>query len=311
MSKQATRDAYGEVLVELGAQYSELVVLDADLSKSTRTAKFEKVYPERFFNAGIAEANMVGVAAGLAASGKMPFVSSFAVFAAGRAFEQIRNSICYPALNVKIAASHAGVTVGPDGGSHQAIEDIALMRVLPNMTVIVPADGVSTKALIRDAAKYDGPVYIRLGRSNVETIYTEDDFITIGQANTVREGSDVTIIACGIMVEQAILAAEQLAQEGLAARVLDMATIKPLDVGALLKAARETGAIVTAEEHSVIGGLGAAVASFLGEHNPTPLQMVGVRDRFGQSGTPEELLIEYALTAKDIVQAAQSVIKRK
>ena len=311
MSKQATRDAYGEVLVELGAQYSELVVLDADLSKSTRTAKFEKVYPERFFNAGIAEANMVGVAAGLAASGKMPFVSSFAVFAVGRAFEQIRNSICYPALNVKIAASHAGVTVGPDGGSHQAIEDIALMRVLPNMTVIVPADGVSTKALIRDAAKYDGPVYIRLGRSNVETIYTEDDFITIGQANTVREGSDVTIIACGIMVEQAILAAEQLAQEGLAARVLDMATIKPLDVGALLKAARETGAIVTAEEHSVIGGLGAAVASFLGEHNPTPLQMVGVRDRFGQSGTPEELLIEYALTAKDIVQAAQSVIKRK
>ena len=311
MSKQATRDAYGEVLVELGAQYSELVVLDADLSKSTRTAKFEKVYPERFFNAGIAEANMVGVAAGLAASGKMPFVSSFAVFAAGRAFEQIRNSICYPALNVKIAASHAGVTVGPDGGSHQAIEDIALMRVLPNMTVIVPADGVSTKALIKDAAKYDGPVYIRLGRSNVETIYTEDDFITIGQANTVREGSDVTIIACGIMVEQAILAAEQLAQEGLAARVLDMATIKPLDVGALLKAARETGAIVTAEEHSVIGGLGAAVASFLGEHNPTPLQMVGVRDRFGQSGTPEELLVEYALTAKDIVQAAQSVIKRK
>ncbi len=311
MSKVATRDAYGQALVELGGQYSDIIVLDADLSKSTKTAKFKETYPERFFSAGIAEANMMGVAAGLAAAGKVPFASTFAIFAAGRAFEQIRNSICYPDLNVKIAATHAGVTVGADGGSHQSIEDIALMRAVPNMTVLVPADGVSTAHLIKLAYQFAGPVYIRLGRTKVDTVYQKDDFFAIGEAKMVRDGKDATIIACGLMVQEALQAARELSLSGITTRVLDMATVKPLDIGAVLRAAKETKAIVTAEEHSIIGGLGSAVTSLLAEHHPVPVQMVGVRDRFGQSGDPAELLREYGLTADDIIAAVKKVISRK
>ncbi|QOR33680.1 transketolase family protein [Clostridium sp. 'deep sea'] len=311
MSKMATREAYGKALVELGKNHENIIVLDADLSKSTKTALFKKEFPNRFFSTGIAEANMIGVAAGLAAAGKVPFVSSFALFATGRAFEQIRNSVCYPNLNVKIAATHSGVTVGPDGGSHQSVEDIAIMRAIPNMTVLVPADGVSTKKMIKLAYEFDGPVYIRLGRPSVETIYNDDEFFAIGQAKQLANGHDATIIACGLMVQQAVEASKQLAKTGIKVRVLDMTTVKPLDIGAVIKAAEETGAIVTAEEHSVIGGLGSAVATLLAEQKPVPVQMVGVRDRFGQSGSPNELLVEYNLMATDIIEAVKKVINRK
>jgi transketolase len=311
VQKIATREAYGEALVELGRECKDVVVLDADLSKSTKTASFAKIFPERFYNMGIAEANMMGTAAGLAAAGKIPFVSTFAVFATGRAFDQIRNSIAYPHLNVKICASHAGVTVGEDGGSHQSIEDISLMRSLPGMTVIVPADGPETKQAVRAAAELEGPVYIRLGRSGVPVLFGAEYEFVVGKAATLRQGEDVALLACGIMVAEALEAARTLAEKGIRAQVLNVSTIKPLDTEAVVAAARKTGAVVTCEEHSIIGGLGGAVAETLAEQCPVPLERVGVRDQFGQSGKPSELLAEYGLTVQHIVAAAERVLARK
>lgn len=307
----ATREAYGKALAAVGGKNNKVIVLDADLSKSTKTEVFGKAYPERFFNVGIAEQNMMGTAAGLAAAGKIPFVSTFAVFATGRAFEQIRNSICYPKLNVKIAATHAGLTVGEDGASHQSIEDISLMRTLPNMTVIVPADGIETEKVIEFAAEYKGPCYIRLGRSSVPDLFSADYKFELGKAVTVQEGTDVTIIATGIMVAEAKVAAETLAQEGISARVLNIHTIKPIDVNAIVKAAQETGCIVTCEEHSIIGGLGSAVAEVLVENNPAPMLRLGVNDTFGESGKPNDLLKKYKLTSNDIVLKVKEVMAKK
>jgi transketolase len=308
---KATREAYGEALCMLGGRNRNIVVLDADLSKSTKTNIFAKAYPERFFNAGIAEQNLMGTAAGLAAAGKIPFVSTFAVFAAGRAFEQVRNSICYPRLNVKIAATHAGLTVGEDGASHQAIEDISLMRSIPNMTVIVPADAAETRLAVEFAAEYHGPVYLRLGRLGVPDIFSPDYKFQHGKAVQLAEGTDLAIIAAGMMVGAALAAAEELAKEGLSARVLNMSTIKPIDSIAIEKAAAETGAIVTCEEHSIVGGLGSAVAEVLVESAPVPMERIGVADTFGESGTPDALLTKYKLTSADIVKAARKVIGRK
>jgi len=309
--KIATREAYGDVLVELGRENQDVVVLDADLAKSTKTINFKEVFPERFFDMGVAEQNMVGTAAGLAAAGKIPFCSSFAIFASGRAFEQVRNSVAYSALNVKIAASHAGITVGEDGGSHQSVEDIALMRVLPNMTVFVPADAAETAGAVRAAAAMKGPVYIRLGRSAVPVLHGTGFQFVPGRAVTLREGKDVTIIATGVMVSAALEAAGLLAGEGIEAGVLDVHTIKPLDVEAVVGAARRTGALVTAEEHSIIGGLGGAVAEVLGEHHPVPLKRVGIQDKFGESGKPAELLEKYGLTPAALMAAAKEVLARK
>ena len=307
----ATREAYGEILKELGEKHKNIVVLDADLSKSTKTAVFAKAFPERFFNVGIAEQNLMGIGAGLAAGGKIPFVSTFAMFAAGRAFEQIRNSICYPKLNVKIAATHAGLTVGEDGASHQSIEDISLMRSIPNMTVIVPADAEETRKAITFAANYDGPVYIRLGRMAVPDLVSADYQFEHGKAVQLADGKDVTLIATGIMVGSAKQAAEILKEAGISARVLNIHTIKPIDRDAIVKAAADTGAIVTCEEHSIIGGLGSAVAEVLVENCPVPMERVGVKDTFGESGTPSTLLVKYNLTAEDIVLAAKQAISRK
>jgi transketolase len=303
--KIATRDAYGDALAQLGEGNEKIVVLDADLSKSTKTAVFGKKFPERFFNIGISEADMMGTAAGMAAAGKIPFASTFAVFATGRAYDQIRNSIAYPGLNVKIAATHAGLTVGEDGGSHQAVEDIAIMRAIPGMTVLVPSDGVSTKKLVAAAAEYVGPVYLRLGRPAVPVIYNEDEEFVIGRAKELRAGSDLTLVAAGIMVAKALEAAEGLAKEGINVRVLDMHTIKPLDGEALNKAAQETGVIITVEEHSVLGGLGGAVAEFVAENCPVPVIRLGVQDTFGESGKPDELLVKYGLTVEKIVEAVK------
>lgn len=307
----ATRDAYGEVLVEIGAAIPEVVVLDADLSKSTKTAKFAERFPERFFNMGIAEQNLMGTAAGLAAAGKIPFASTFAIFATGRAFEQIRNSIAYPHLNVKIAATHAGLTVGEDGGSHQATEDIAIMRAIPNMTVLVPADAVETKKAVWAAVRHEGPVYIRLGRPAVPQIFGDDYEFAIGRAVLLREGGDVAIMATGIMVAEALQAADLLAEEGIAASVVNVSSIKPLDVETIVSIARRCGAVVTAEEHNILGGLGGAIAEVLAENHPVPMVRVGVRDVFGRSGTPEALLEAYGLTARDIHRAARQVLQRK
>ena len=307
----ATRDAYGKVLVELGRENSKVVALDADLSGSTKTGLFAKEFPERFFNAGIAEANMVGMAAGLAAGGMIPFASTFAVFAAGRAFEQIRQSLAYPKMNVKIVATHGGITVGEDGGSHQSIEDLAIMRALPNMTVLCPADGPETTAAIRAVAAYRGPVYIRLGRSKVPVVFEQGCDFEIGRGATVREGSDMTFITTGLMTAQALEAAQILAEEKISARVVHLGSIKPLDVDLVLRAARETGAVVTAEEHSVVGGLGGAVCEVLSEGHPVPVERVGLRDVFGQSGTADELLAHYGLTPAHLVEAAERVLKRK
>ncbi len=307
----ATRDAYGQVLAELGAENEDIVVLDADLSGSTKTSVFGKKFPERFFNMGIAEANMVGTAAGLAAAGKIPFVSTFAIFAAGRAWEQIRQSVAYPKANVKIVPTHGGITVGEDGGSHQSVEDIALMRAIPNMTVIVPADAVETGKVIKAIAEYNGPAYVRLGRNKVPTVFQEDFYFEIGKGSEVVRGKDMTFVTTGIMTAQAIKAGELLAKEGISARVVHIATIKPLDREIILKAAEETGAIVTAEEHSIIGGLGGAVAEFLAENRPTPLKRVGVRDRFGTSGKAEELIRYFGLTPEDLADAAREVLARK
>ena len=311
MASIATRDAYGEALAELGAVNENIVVLEADLSKSTKTSDFKKVYPERHFNMGIAEQNMLGVAAGFAAAGKIPFASSFAVFATGRAYDQIRNSIAYPNLNVKIAATHAGLTVGEDGGSHQMLEDIALMRALPNMTVIVPADGIETKQAIKAAAEYEGPVYIRMGHPKVPVLFDDNYTFEIGKGVVLKEGTDVTLVGTGIMVSKAVEAAELLAAEGISAAVVNISTIKPLDAELIVAQAQKTGAIVTCEEHNIYGGLGSAVAEVLVENCPVPMARVGVADKFGESGLPDELLEKYGLTAANIAAQAKAVIARK
>jgi transketolase len=308
---KATRDAYGEMLAQLGEENINIVVLDADLSGSTKTAVFAKKFPERFFNMGIAEANMVGTAAGLAAAGKIPFVSTFAIFAAGRAWEQIRQSVAYPKANVKIVPTHGGVTVGEDGGSHQSVEDIAIMRAIPNMTVIVPADAADTRGAVAAAAAHKGPVYIRLGRNKVPSVFPDDFQFVLGKGCELSKGTDMTFITTGIMTAQALQAASLLEKEGISARVVHIATIKPLDQDIILTAAKETGAIVTAEEHSVIGGLGSAVAELLAEHHPTLIKRVGILDRFGTSGKAEELLKYFSLTPEDLVEAAKEVLAKK
>ena len=309
MSKIATREAYGKALVKLGKINDDVVVLDADLSKSTKTNDFCKAYPNRFFNMGIAEQNLVGAACGFAAAGKIPFASTFAMFATGRAFEVIRNSACYPKLNVKICATHAGITVGEDGGSHQSVEDISLMRSVPNMTVLVPADGVEAEKMIFAAAEFNGPMYVRLGRSAVPTLFNEDYNFEIGKGVVLKEGNDATIIACGMMVNEAILAADMLKEENINVRVINMSTIKPIDTELIIKAAKETKAIVTAEEHSIIGGLGSAVSEVVSENCPTIVKKVGINDCFGESGTPAELLEKYGLTAKHIVEKVKEAIQ--
>lgn len=306
--KIATRQAYGEALVELGKEHDNLVVMDADLSGSTKTAMFAKEFPERFFNMGIAEQNMYGAAAGLALSGKIVCASTFAMFATGRAFEVIRNSIGYTGANVKVCASHAGITVGEDGASHQTFEDIALMRTIPGMTVVNPSDAVATKKLLRQIVEMDGPCYFRVGRAAVPVFYGEDDEITLGKGNLIRDGKDVTIIATGIMVSAAYDAAVMLAEEGIDARVIDIHTIKPIDEEIIIKAAEETGAIVTAEEHGVIGGLGDAVAQVVVKEHPCRMAMVGQQDTFGESGKPDQLLAKYNMTADDIAEAVRNIL---
>ncbi|MBR3289996.1 MAG: transketolase family protein [Clostridia bacterium] len=309
--KKATREGYGDALVELGREHDDLIVMDADLAGATRTGTFKKVFPERFFNAGIAEANMVGVAAGLASCGKKVFASSFAMFATGRAYEQIRNSVAYPHLNVKIAASHGGISVGEDGATHQCIEDLALMRVIPNMVVLNPADYFETKKAVKAAYEWDGPVYLRFGRLAVPVIFDETYPFEIGKGVQLRGGDDVTIVATGLMVNEAMIAAELLQNEGISARVINMATIKPIDRDILVSAAAETGAIVTAEEHSIIGGLGSAVAEVLAENRPTPMIRVGVEDTFGVSGPAWDLLEKFGLCAANIVAKAKQVMAMK
>ncbi|BCZ44207.1 transketolase [Clostridium gelidum] len=301
----ATREAYGQTLVEL-SKNEKVVVLDADLAKATKTIDFKNACPERFFDMGISEQDMIGTAAGFAASGKIPFVSTFAVFAAGRAFEQIRNSVCYPKLNVKIAATHAGITVGEDGATHQAIEDISLMRSIPNMVVLNPADDVEAKAAIYAAAEYYGPVYIRLGRLATPTIHDENYKFEIGKGEVLSEGKDVAIIATGLMVAKALDAAEKLKAEGINATVVNISTIKPLDSELVIKVAKATGKVVTVEEHSVIGGLGSAICEVLSQELPTKTKLIGLNDTFGQSGTPNALLEYYGLTTENIIETVKS-----
>jgi transketolase len=308
---ESQRKTYGKALVELGKTRKDIVVLDADLSSSTQTAMFAEVFPERFFNVGIAEANMMDTAAGLAASGKTVFASTFAIFGTGRCYDQIRQSIAYPKMNVKIVVSHAGITVGGDGASHQIVEDIALMRVLPHMTVIVPADAPETRAVIMKIVENKNPTFVRIGRADVPTITDPGEDFEIGKAQVIREGTDVTLIGTGIMVSRCLLAAEILKKHKIDARVINMSTIKPLDEKVIVKAARETGAIVTAEEHSILEGLGSAVAMTLGENASVPMRRVGVPDTFGESGDCEELMEKYGLTAENIVEATHEVLSRK
>lgn len=305
----ATRDAYGAALLELGKSNKNIVVLDADLSGSTKTKGFSKAFPERFFNMGISEQDMIGTAGGLSLTGKIPFASTFAVFETGRAWEQIRQTLCYSRLNVKLAATHSGITVGEDGASHQSLEDIALMRVLPGMTVIVPADGFETKQAIDAAAEFEGPVYIRLGRSKVPAVMPKDYKFQIGKAYTYSLGKDATIVAAGIMVSAALEAKEILSKEGIDAGVINMSTIKPLDCGALLAAADKSKLILTAEEHSIIGGLGSAVAEFLSENHPVKVVKIGMRDTFGCSGPPKELLQLYGLTAANMAETIKESLR--
>ncbi len=307
----ATRAAFGEALVELGNKRDDFIVMDADLAAATQTGKFKSAFPERFYDCGIAEQNMMGIAAGVAATGKKVVVSSFAMFAAGRAFEQVRNSIAYPHLNVVIGATHAGISVGEDGATHQCCEDIALMRAIPGMTIINPADAVEAKKAVMAAIECDGPVYMRFGRLAVPIVFDEDYNFEIGKGVELKEGSDVTIIATGLMVKEALEAYDLLKAEGISARIINMATIKPLDKEIVLKAARETGAIVTAEEHSVIGGLGSAVAEAVCENTPVPVVKLGVYDVFGHSGPAPKLLDEFGLRAVDIVAKAKEAIALK
>ena len=313
MEKIATRGAYGEELVKLAEEYPELVVLDADLSSATMTKAFSKAYPERFFNMGIAEADMMGFAAGLAACGKKPFANSFAMFSAGRAWEQVRNSIAYPHLNVKCVGSHGGLSVGEDGATHQCVEDLALMSAIPGMVVVNPCDGPEMRRAVKALLDYDGSAYLRLGRMAVESVTDETPGyeFTLGKAAMLRDGADVTLAATGLMVQRALAAAEMLAAKGVSARVLDIHTIKPLDTEAVLAAARETGCIVTSEEHSVIGGLGSAVASVCAENCPVPVVRHGVMDEFGRSGKALEVLEAYGLTAEVMVEKAMQALALK
>ncbi|MEW5936704.1 MAG: transketolase family protein [Candidatus Thermoplasmatota archaeon] len=308
---ESQRHAFAETLVKLGMESKEIVVLSADLSSSVRTNEFARHFPERHFNVGIAEQNMMSIAAGLAASGKVVFASTFAIFGTGRVYDQIRQSIAYPRLRVHIVATHAGITVGGDGATHQMIEDIALMRVLPNMTVIVPADALETRKAVRAASLHEGPTYIRLGRADVPTVTMEEDPFEIGRASVMREGGEITLVGCGIMVAKCIEAAEELRKHGVEARVINMSTIKPLDIKTLVKAARETGCVVTAEEHTVTVGMGSAVALALGENVHVPMRRVGIEDTFGESGESEELMERYGLTLDSIVDAAHDVLRRK
>ena len=309
MMGKATRDAYGEALKELGAQNPDIVVLDADLSASTKTQVFAKAYPDRFFDTGIAEANMMGVAAGLAAAGKIPFASTFAVFGAGRAYEQIRNSICYPKLNVKVAVTHAGLTVGEDGATHQCLEDLALMREIPGMVVINPSDDIEAKAAVKAAYEHEGPVYMRFGRLAVPIINDRPDYkFEIGKGVTLREGKDVAIIATGLCVSESLAAAEKLAADGIDAKVINIHTIKPLDEELVVAAAKECGKVVTVEEHSVIGGLGSAVCETLSKKAPTPVKTIGVQDRFGESGPAVALLEKYGLNAEGIYASVKEFV---
>lgn len=311
MGKVATRDAYGKALAEFGSD-KRIVVLDADLSKSTKTDTFKKVYPERHLNMGIAEGNMMSVAAGLASTGKIVFASSFAIFASERACEQIRNSICYPKLNVKVAATHAGLTVGEDGASHQCIEDLAVMRAIPNMTVLSPCDEYETRFAIRAAIENDGPFYIRLGRLAVETVHTENTEFSLGKGVVLRDyGNDAAIVATGLMVQESIAAAELLKEEGILVKVVDIHTVKPIDKELLADCAKKTGTIVTVEEHNITGGLGGAVCEVLAETTPCYVKRIGVEERFGTSGTPQELLKKYALTAADIAEKTRLAIRRE
>ncbi|MGL4106381.1 transketolase family protein [Clostridium sp. LP20] len=307
MSKIATREAYGNTLAKLAEVNKNIIVLDADLSKSTKTCDVKNSSPESFYNMGIAEANMVGVAAGLASCGKTVFASSFAMFLAGRAFEQIRNSIAYTKLNVKLCATHSGISVGEDGASHQAIEDIALMRSIPNMTVLSPCDSIETEECIKAAANYNGPCYVRLGRLAVDTVNTSDNYkFELGKGVTLREGNDCTIITTGSMVQLSLEASDKLRLEGINARVINLHTIKPIDKDIIIKAAEETGKIVTAEEHSIIGGLGSAISEVVCESYPVPVKKVGIKDVFGQSGKPDELFEKYNLTSDEIIRVIKS-----
>ena len=306
VKKIATRESYGNALAELGREHDDVVVLDADLAGATKTSTFKKEFPDRHFDCGIAEGNMMAVAAGLASMGMVPFASTFAMFAAGRAFEQVRNSIGYPHLNVKIGATHGGISVGEDGASHQCCEDFALMRSIQGMTVICPADDVEARAAVKAAYDFEGPVYLRFGRSGVPVFHDEDSFsFEIGKGEVLKDGKDVAVIATGIMVSEAITAAKELKAQGIDARVINMATIKPLDEALVLKAARECGKVVTCEEHSVIGGLGEAVSALLAEKLPTPVRRIGVNDEFGHSGPAADLLKDFGLSAENIVKTVK------
>ena len=307
--KTATRDAYGKALAELGAEKQDLIVFDADLAGATKTSTFQKVFPDRHFDCGIAEGNMIAVAAGAATMGLVPFASSFAMFAAGRAFEQVRNSIGYPHLNVKIGATHGGISVGEDGASHQCCEDFALMRSIPGMTIICPADGEETRLAVRAAYEMDGPVYLRFGRLAVPEFHEKNFNFQIGKGEVLRDGNDVAIIANGLMVYEAIVAGEELAKQGINAMVINMATIKPLDEELVLEAAEKCGKVITCEEHSVIGGLGEAVCSLLSEKKPTVVRRIGVNDEFGHSGPAKELLKQFGLSSEHIVEVAQELCK--
>lgn len=310
MKKIATRDSYGNTLIALGAETDNVVVMDADLAGATKTGMFKAAYPERFFDCGIAEQNMVGTAAGMATMGLVPFISTFAMFAAGRAFEVIRNSVGYPHLNVKICATHAGLSVGPDGATHQCNEDFGLMRTIPGMTVMCPSDDIEAKKMIRAAYEMEGPVYIRLGRSPIPVFHEEDYDFQIGKAETVVEGSDVAIIATGIMVYEAMKAADILKEKGINAAVINMPTIKPIDREAIVSAAKKCGALVTVEEHSIYGGLGEAVSGVVAEEYPTRVHKIGVNDVFGKSGTADEVLADYGLTDKDIAEKVAEFISK-
>lgn len=310
VQKIATREAYGKALAEFGAQYPNLVVLDADLANATKTNTFQKAFPERHIDCGIAECDMMGIAAGLSTVGKIPFASSFAMFAAGRAYEQVRNSIGYPHLNVKIGATHAGITVGEDGASHQCLEDIALMRVIPGMVVINPCDAVEARAAVQAALEYVGPVYLRFGRAAVPVINDNDNYkFEIGKGVLLREGTDVTIVATGICVPEALEAAEKLAADGISAEVINIHTIKPLDEELIIKSAKKTGKVVTAEEHSIIGGLGGAVSEVLSEKAPTPVCRIGMNDIFGESGSAGALVAKYGLDAEGIYGKVKAFVK--
>ena len=309
IKRSATREGYGKALIELGKEDERIVVLDSDLAAATKTGMFQKVFPERHINCGIAEANMMGIAAGLAAAGKIPFASSFAMFAAGRAFEQVRNSIGYPHLNVKIGATHAGITVGEDGASHQCNEDIALMRTIPGMTILNPADAVEARACVKAALDFEGPVYMRFGRAAVPVINDRDDYkFEIGKGQVLREGKDVTIVATGILVNSALEAAEKLAAEGVDAEVINICTIKPLDKELIAASARKTGKVVTAEEHTIIGGLGGAVCEALAETCPVPVCRIGIEDVFGESGSAEALIARYGLDGEGVYRKVKSFL---